>query len=221
MSDIVNYQGEDGILYLLQKIKNKFLEVTTSIGGKVDKVEGKQLSTNDFTDELKNKLVSMSSDANRVDVDQVLNGQSTNPISNAAVVGGLNLKANILDPEFLGSPKAPNVTAGDNSKAIANTAFVKTAITNALINISGIEFTIVETLPVVGDKGKIYLVNNSTDVEKNNYDEYIWVSNEYGYEKIGSSSVDLSGYVKTTDLVQIDNDTLDTLWNAVFNTTEE
>ena len=45
-----NFTGNNGLLYLLQKIKLAF-------AGKVDKVDGKGLSTNDLTDELKQKIL--------------------------------------------------------------------------------------------------------------------------------------------------------------------
>lgn len=45
-----NFTGSNGLLYLLQKIKLAF-------AGKVDKVDGKGLSTNDLTDELKQKIL--------------------------------------------------------------------------------------------------------------------------------------------------------------------
>lgn len=46
------YLDSNGLLYLWGKIKNL-------VGGKVDKVEGKGLSTNDFTTEDKNKLTGL------------------------------------------------------------------------------------------------------------------------------------------------------------------
>lgn len=47
------YLSKDGLLYLWAKVKSF---VTAAISNKVDAVEGKGLSTNDFTDEYKAKL---------------------------------------------------------------------------------------------------------------------------------------------------------------------
>ena len=47
------FLDSDGLLYVLTKIK-------TALSGKVDAVAGKQLSTNDYTDEDKQKLASLS-----------------------------------------------------------------------------------------------------------------------------------------------------------------
>lgn len=49
------FLDDDGLLYLWQKIKNIFA-TTTDLNGKVDKVDGKGLSTNDYTTAEKNKL---------------------------------------------------------------------------------------------------------------------------------------------------------------------
>ncbi len=53
----INYNGNNSLTFLLQLLKTKF-------GTKVDKVEGKGLSTNDFTTELKNKLDGIAANAN-------------------------------------------------------------------------------------------------------------------------------------------------------------
>jgi hypothetical protein len=49
----MKYLDENGLLYVVQKIK-------TWLSGKVDKVDGKGLSTNDYTTEEKNKLSGLS-----------------------------------------------------------------------------------------------------------------------------------------------------------------
>lgn len=53
----MKYLDQNGLLYLWQKLKTLF-------AGKVDKVEGKGLSTNDYTTEEKNKLSGIASGAN-------------------------------------------------------------------------------------------------------------------------------------------------------------
>lgn len=52
---------------------------------KVDKVDGKQLSTNDYTTEEKNKLASIESGANKTVVDDTLSSTSENPVQNKVV----------------------------------------------------------------------------------------------------------------------------------------
>ena len=80
-----------------------------------------------------------------------------------------------------------------------------------------------DDLPSEGVSGKIYLVPNSGSGQ-NVYDEYIWCviammagggggeSPVYGYEKIGSTVIDLSGYVQETDLVEITEAEIDAMF---------
>ena len=65
------------------------------ISGKVDKVTGKGLSTNDFTTAQKNKLAGIDTGANKTIVDSTLSNSSTNPVENNVVKSALDTKANI------------------------------------------------------------------------------------------------------------------------------
>lgn len=109
-------------------------------------------------------------------------------------------RAPLASPQFTGTPGAPTATAGTASTQIATTAFVNTAITNALANITGIEYEVVSSLPASGEAGVIYLISNSGS-SPNIYDEYIWTGTDF--EKIGTTDVDLTGYVQDADLVAI------------------
>lgn len=64
--------------------------IVARLGTKVDKVEGKGLSTNDFTTEEKNKLAAIESGATKTIVDDALNTSSTNPIQNATVASAID-----------------------------------------------------------------------------------------------------------------------------------
>lgn len=62
---------------------------------------------------------------------------------------------------------------------------------------SGIEIVRVDELPDVGETGILYLVPSDDPDTSNVYDEYIWTIVEgstYGWEKIGTTDVDLTGY---------------------------
>lgn len=101
-------------------------------------------------------------------------------------------RAPLNSPTFTGTPKLTTTpAASDNSTAIASTAFVKTAITDAISGIQGISYEVVQTLPATGQAGVIYLISNSGSAP-NIYDEYIWTGT--AMEKIGTTDVDLSGY---------------------------
>lgn len=60
------------------------------LAGKVDKIEGKGLSTNDFTNEAMTKLNGIEVGATKTVVDSALNTQSTNPVQNKVIAEKIN-----------------------------------------------------------------------------------------------------------------------------------
>ena len=162
---------------------------------KVDKVAGKGLSTNDFTDALESKLEGVASGAQ-------VNVVETIKVNNSALT--------VTD-------KAVNITVPTNTNQLTNGAGYQTAsdvtsaINSAIGDLEGIEFEIVQQLPQNGDKGKIYLIANSSSGTNNSYAEYIWLTSSSSYEKIGTTDVDLSDYYNTTNLVAITSGEIDTV----------
>lgn len=110
--------------------------------------------------------------------------------------------------------KAVNISVPTNNNQLTNgagyqtSAQVQSAINSALSGITGIDFQVVQSLPASGVAGTIYLVSNS-GTGQNIYDEYIWVNNRF--EIIGTTAVDLSGYVQSSDLVAVTNAQIDTI----------
>lgn len=86
---------------------------------------------------------------------------------------------------------------------------VNSAIAEAVGDIETVQFSIVKKLPSTGASNIIYLVPASSTSTQNIYDEYIWIATSSSYEKIGSTAVDLSGYVQESELVAITNQELD------------
>ena len=189
-------------------IQNKV--VKAALDDKVDKVSGKQLSTEDFTTVLKTKLEGLY----QVIVDSALDATSENAVQNKVVKAALDLKAPLASPAFTGLPTAPTATAGDNSTQVATTAFVQGEITSAIGDVVAREFRVVQTLPSEGDSKYIYLVPKSTAQTRNIYDEYVWVveSSVGSWEKIGDTAIDLSGYVQTTDMIAVTTSEIDTMF---------
>ena len=60
---------------------------------------------------------------------------SAKPVSTAQQTA-LNLKANLASPAFTGTPTAPTQSAGSNTTHLATTAFVTTAVGNAVANLT-------------------------------------------------------------------------------------
>lgn len=110
-------------------------------------------------------------------------------------------------------------TALENgSDPYTTTSDAQGLINDALADITGIDFEIVQSLPQSGEKGVIYLVPNSGS-GTNTYDEYIWVEPTGGtahFEKIGSTDVDLSGYVQASEMHALTNSEIDAIFNQVF-----
>lgn len=259
----MKYLNEDGLLYLVQKIK-------TWLNGKVDKVDGKGLSTNDYTTAEKTKLSGIETGANKTVVNNTLTSTSTtealsanqgkalsdridainNNMENLGAGDMLKSKYDINndgvvdDAEKLGG-QLPSyyakvsdiptdnselengagyitgISSGDVTTALGYTPYnasnpsgyqtasqVNTLIGNAIADIQGISYQVVTSLPSTGEAGVIYLISNSGS-NPNSYDEYIYVNNKF--EKIGTTDVDLSGYVQDSDLVAITNAEIDSI----------
>lgn len=211
-----------------------------SLAGKVDKISGKGLSTNDLTTELKkvydgavtdvanlkkvgaekNTIVGIkvngtvqTPDSNRqVDIAVPTDGDiaakvegygyQTESQVNTLIVGKGYQTAGQVDDAIVkkGYQTAAQVNTAITNKGYQTSAQVQAAINESLSGITGIDIQVVEALPATGVKGVIYLVAH-THGETDNYDEYVWVASKKAYEKIGNTDVDLSGYVKITDIV--------------------
>lgn len=226
-------------------------KVKAALGGKVDKVTGKGLSTNDLTTELKKGYDSAVTDVanlkkvgaeKNIIVGIKVNGTAQTPDSNRQVditvptdgeiaekiegygyqteaqvnqiIAGkghqtaAQVKATV---EGYGYQTAAQVNTAITGKGYQTAAQVQAAINESLSGITGIDIQVVESLPTTGTKGVIYLVAHAHGT-KDNYDEYVWVASKSTYEKIGNTDVDLSGYVQKTDLVELTDKDLETMW---------
>lgn len=154
----------------------------------------------------KKKLDSVAEGANKTTVDSALSGTSTNPVQNKIVQAELAKKAPTASPSFTGTPTVPTASAGTNNTQAASTAFVTSAISTALAGLTKIDFQVVKSLPTTGVKGTFYLIENSGSGQ-NVYDEYLWINGKF--EKLGSREIDLSGYMKSNDMVAITNSEID------------
>lgn len=207
-SILENYLDKTGTLYVVGKLKELIAE-------KVDKADGKGLSTNDYTTDEKNKLAGIAAGA------QVNVQADWNATSGGAVIKN---KPTSLPASNTTSSYAADGTAPVNGKAVASAISGKanktdvptktemnSAIAAAVGGISGISFSIVSSLPETGKTGVIYLVAHAHGAG-DSYDEYIWLEESKTFEKIGNTDVDLSGYVKKSELVPISNEEIDAMF---------
>ena len=75
--------------------------VTSALGGKVDVVQGKGLSTEDYTTEEKTKLSGIESQANRTIISQTTGESTTSVMSQNAVTSALNNKVDLIQGKGL------------------------------------------------------------------------------------------------------------------------
>ena len=228
-------------------------KVKEALGGKVDKVAGKGLSTNDLTTELKKgydgavtdvaNLKKVGAEKNII-VGIKVNGTAQTPDSNRNVditvptdseiaekieaygyqtetqvnqiIAGQGYQTAAQVNQIIagkGYQTAAQVNTAITGKGYQTAAQVQAAIRESLSGITGIDIQVVESLPATGTKGVIYLVAHAHGT-KDNYDEYFWVASKSAYEKIGNTDVDLSGYVLKTDLVELTDKDLATMWGS-------
>lgn len=100
-----------------------------------------------------------------------------------------------------------------NDSGYQTASQVSSAISTAVGKITQISYSKVSSLPSTGATGVIYLVAHKHGTQ-DIYDEYIWMADSKTFEKIGNTDIDLSGYVKTTDLTAITTDELNAMWSA-------
>lgn len=177
----------------------------------------------------KAKLDDIENDAQENIIEGIaVNGTDLTPDANkkvnitipSAAIQSISKNGTAITPDAQGNVNiiVPTATSDiTNDSDFQTSTDVQDAIDDALADITGIDFEIVQTLPPTGQKGIFYLVP-ITGQTNNIYDEYIWVkvggtseSPVYGFEKIGTTQVDLSGYVQSSEMTTIPNATIDTI----------
>ena len=105
------------------------------------------------------------------------------------------------------------VTA-DSTKAASSKA-VYDFVTAAIAGITGFHAEIVSVLPATGEPNILYLVAKSTTASGNVYDEYLYING--AWELIGSTDIDLSGYVQASEMHAITNTEITDIVNQVWS----
>lgn len=173
-------------------------------------VSGKGLSTNDYTTAEKQKLSGIASGAQANVIESVkVNGTALTPNSKAVDVT-VPTKVSQLTNDS-GFQNATQVNATITGKGYQTQSQVQSLINSAVGNITSIRYEKVTSLPATGSNGVIYLVAHSHGTQ-DIYDEYIWLSETKTFEKIGNTDIDLSAYVKKSELTAITTNDLKTMW---------
>lgn len=199
----IEYLDKSGLTLLISKIKS-------ALGGKVDVVSGKGLSTNDYTTAEKTKLNGIASGAQVNVIESVkVNGTKLTPSSKAVDVTVPTKTSQLTNDS--GYQSATSVESIITAKGYQTQSQVQSLINSAVGNITSIRYEKVTSLPATGSNGVIYLVAHSHGTQ-DIYDEYIWLSETKTYEKIGNTDIDLSAYVKSSELTAITTNDLNTMW---------
>lgn len=128
------------------------------------------------------------------------------PNATASTLGGVKVGSNITVSSGIISITKSNVT-----DALGYIPMTPTEVSTAIQNAGHLKRTIVETLPAVSsaDANTIYMVlADSADIN-NKYVEYMVING--AWEKVGTSDVDLTPYLKITDMQRITNAEIDAI----------
>lgn len=190
---------------------------------KVDKVSGKGLSTNDYTTTEKNKLSGIDAGAevnviNTIKVNgaaQTVTSKSVNiavPTNNNQLTNGAGYQTSSQVESAItakGYQTSAQVEAAITAKGYATTTEVASAVAGAA-HLKREKLTS-STLPAVGtaDVNTIYMLPIADANGDNKFTEWMVING--AWEKIGSSDVDLTGYVQDSDLNAITNGEIDTV----------
>ena len=124
-----------------------------------------------------------------------------------------NAVSELLDTQTYTSTQYPTAEA------------TKSYVTKALSLISTVSIEVLEALPPLEEarQNVFYFIPASTTGETNYYDEYVYVPESGAvpahFELIGTTAVDLSGYVKSEQLHALTNSEITEIYNSVFTTT--
>lgn len=198
----LEYLSKEGLLYVWQKIKLK-------LSGKVDKIEGKGLSTNDLTDELKQKILDAGDSSFSGDYNDLTNKPDLTVYENKIETIKVNGTTETITDKSVDISVPTNNNQLTNGAGYQTSSEVNSAITSAISGVTQFDYQIVESLPATGVKGTIYLIAND-GTGSNIYDEYIFVNGKP--EIFGTAEIDLSEYVKYSSLEEITNAEIDAIF---------
>ena len=107
------------------------------------------------------------------------------------------------------------ITADSTNANAAGTKAVYDFVTKAIADVSGFHAEIVSELPETGKTNILYLVAKSSASSGDGYDEYLYING--GWERVGSTDIDLSGYVQASEMHAITNTEITAIVNQVWS----
>ena len=107
-----------------------------------------------------------------------------------------------------------STVTSDGTNAVSGKA-VYDFVTAAIADITGFHAEIVTELPAVGQTNILYLVAKSAAASGDGYDEYLYING--AWERVGSTDIDLSGYVLASEMHAITNTEITAIVNQVWS----
>lgn len=212
------HTGENALSTILLLIKNKYIAKVHKTGSDS---EYKVLSDNDLTDALKTNYDAAytHSQANHAPAEA-----QANAIEKVKVNGTeLNIESKTVDIPVPVISNDINTDKAMTTKTVSPKA-VYDYVAAAIAGVSGgLSFKILvegeydpeSSIPTLeGSTGYVYLVP-ITGGSNNAYKEYIYIENNF--ECIGTTEVDLSGYMKITDIVEFSTEEINAIWTSVMS----
>lgn len=227
---MAKYLTLDGLQTFWNGVKSK-------LNMKVDKVDGKELSTNDLTNELKAQYdaayqYASTTDAEKNKIESVkVNGVALTPDENRAVdvtvpTGALASKDTVAESDLAvdlankinGKADAATTLAGYGIADAYTKTETDTAISTAVAGASHLkkvlstaeEIAAFEAAPETANVDTIYLLKDESVTGSDKYKEYTVIGD--AFVCIGDTSVDLTPYVLASDIVAITDEEI----NAMF-----
>lgn len=212
------HTGENALSTILLLIKNKYMQKAFKTGSTS---EYKVLSDNDLTDTLKSnydaahahsQTVHAPSDAQANVIEKVKVNETELTIEGKTVVVPVPVISNDINTDKTMTTKTAS------PKAVAD--YVASAIAGVS---GGLSFRILAegeydaetSVPTLeGNSGYIYLVPINAG-SNDAYKEYIYINDSF--ECIGTTQVDLSGYMKISDIVEFTTTEIEAIWASVMS----
>ena len=205
------YFSYDNFLYFYQKLKLKFQAITTQLNNKVDKVEGKGLSTNDLTDELKTKILNAGDSTFTGDYDDLTDKPS---INNVTLSGNKTLTELGIQPsgQYLTSTDiADMVTTSDIADMVTTSDIADMVETDDIANF--ITMSDVTALDYATETYVDTSVSNLVNSAPATLDTLKELSDALGADPNFSTTMTtaLGNKVNTSDMVALTNAEIDTI----------
>ena len=193
-SGSVSFDGSKDVAIEVTILDDSHNHIISNIDGlqsaldkKVNAVEGKGLSTNDYTTAEKNKLAGIAAGA-EVNVNADWNASS----GDAQILNKPTTLSSFTNDEGF----IDNTVSNLANYYLKTETYTQTEINNLIGNIATITISAVNSLPERGQSNVIYLTPKVDGSATNVKDEYLWTGS--AFEKIGDTEIDLSNYLTKT-----------------------